>query len=505
MKNHVSPNSDPMAEELALLGHDIRSAIADMMAGLAMIDDSRLATADRLQLDRARSTGESLVRYLEEGLTTLLAKSPPQLDQAPTDLGQLLKDLTRRWGYSINSSNAVVISSANVPAVVQCNRTAVDRILSNLISNAITYSGGQTIRLDVTHPTPDQLCFTITDQGPGFPANIGEQPSRGSAENSALPAWESHEGHGHGLGLSIAQTLARRMGATLELHNKPGGGGVATLFLPIGGAFHALTQSPADISCLKGKKVLIADDSMPQLLLLAQFLRDFGAQITMVRDGIAAQSAISAGDFDLALIDLEMPGRTGLEICQAFRDHPNLTKKATRIVILTAHHLPVVHQSALAAGATQVLVKPITSSQSLAEALCQVMPDTQNSRQTQPGTETPPSPENGDFFRLLDIAGPELAAELLARYQEDLISVQTKLVAALPGFDWQTLRAASHVLIALAGTAGMGALEHKARAFNLAANDNDRDGVILHREAVLDGLANLLTFVQQIAQQRQGS
>lgn len=494
MKNHVRPNNDPMAEELALLGHDIRSAVTDVMAGLAVIDDSNLTTTDRLQLDRAKATAESLVRYLEEGLTTLLTQAPPQLPYAPTDLGLLLKDLSRRWSYSVNhNTNAVIITAANVPAVVQCNRTAVERILSNLISNAITYSSGQTICLDVAYPAPDQLCFTITDQGPGFPANITERPSHGSA----LPAWESSEGHG--LGLGIAQTLARRMGATLDLRNSPSGGGVATLLLPITTAPDGDPPPPVDTRCLLGKKILIADDSMPQLLLLAQFLRDCGAQITMVRDGTAAESALEVGDFDFALIDLEMPGRTGLEICQAIRDRPNPARKATRIVILTAHHLPEVHQNALAAGAAQVLVKPITSSQSLAEALCQNWPDAPSVLLAQT------CPQNGEFARLLEIAGPELAAELLARYHEDLTSVQTTLVTALSNLDWKSLRAASHVLIALAGTAGMHALEHNARAFNLAANDNNRSEVLSHKDAVLDGLTNLLAYVQQIAQERLGA
>ena len=493
MKNHVRPDNDPMAEELALLGHDLRSAVTDVMAGLAMIDQTQLSATDRLQLDRAKATAESLVRYLEEGMTTLLAQAPPLLEQAPTNLALLLQDLKRRWGYAVNNNaNAVIITAANVPKVVPCNRTAVDRILSNLISNAIKYSQGQTIRLDVTHPSAELLCFTITDQGPGFPANIGERPG----QDSALPAWESREGHG--LGLSIAQTLARRMGATLDLRNSPDGGGVATLCLPISLVPEGDAPPPVDARCLLGKRVLIADDSMPQLLLLAQFLRDCGAQITMVRDGVAAEKAIETGSFDLALIDLEMPGRTGLEICKAFHDHPNRTTKPTRIVILTAHHLPDIHQRALSAGAAQVLVKPITSSQALAEALCQHPPEPPSTAPTDLSAET------GEFTRLLEIAGPEMARELLARYHEDLTSVQNKLVAALPELDWQSLRAASHVLIALAGTAGMVALEHNARAFNLAANDNNRSEVLSQKDAMLDGLTDLLTYVQQIAQERQG-
>lgn len=478
---HVPPDTDQMAEELALLGHDLRSAVADVIAGLSLIDDSPLATADRVQLERAKATTESLVRYLEEGLTTLLAQATPKPDRSLIDLDRLLRDVKRRWGHAGEQTGGVIVTSVNLPTRVQCNHTALDRILSNLISNAITYSGGQTIRLDVTHPDQTSLRFTITDQGPGFPPHISTAPRTGSA----LPAWHTREGHG--LGLGIAQTLAQRIGASLTLHNNPGGGGVATLLVPITVA-DATNTTAIDTSCLHGKKVLIADDSMPQLLLLSKLLRDNGAETTMVRDGHAATRALENGAFDLALLDLEMPGRTGLEICEALRDQ---AKCAPRIVILTAHSLPAVHQSALTAGAAQVLVKPITSSLALAEALCGDPPI--------PTTETP-----SDFTRLLDMAGPDLAAELLARYHDDLTAIQTTLTTALKHFDWQNLRAASHVLIALAGTAGMARLEQVARAFNLAANQNNSAALQSHQAAILGGLTDLIRYIQGVSQERQG-
>lgn len=497
----AAPGDIPMAEELALLGHDIRSALTDVMAALAMIDDHHLAGPDRQQLARAKASAGSLVGYLKDGLAMLLTESPLTLDHAHVDIAEMLQDLTRRYCYFTGQNpNAVIIASANLPAMITCNRTALDRILSNLVSNAITHSGGQTIRLTVTQPAPDQICFSVTDQGPGFPDQIGERTRKGSAENSALPAWHTDEGHG--LGLSIAHILAQRMGATLDLRNHDGGA-IAALTLPIDPVADCNPAPSVETSCLIGKQVLIAEDSTPQLLLLDKFLRDCGAKTTMMRDGAAAENALLAGNFDLALIDLEMPGRTGLQICTALRDRHNQSGtqngtqngKLARIVILTAHHLPEIHQTALAAGATQVLVKPITSAHNLATALC--------SAPGQAPTNPPAPRDTTAFDRLLEMAGPELATELLARYQDDLTTVQTNLCAALPPLDWPTLCAASHVLIGLAGTAGDTTLEHNARTFNTAANSKDSGALSLQKDAVLDGLADLLTHLHQIEQERQ--
>lgn len=497
MKKQAPPDTDPMTEELALLGHDLRSAVADVLAGLTLIDTDRLTQPDRQQLNRARATAASLSHYLEDALTTLLAQTTPDFHQAPTNLAQLLQGLTHRFCYSVgHNPNAVEITAAPLPQLVMCNRTALDRILSNLIGNAITHSGGKTIHLNVTHPTPDQIRFVITDQGPGFPAGIGARPCKGSAQNSALPAWQTDAGHG--LGLSIAQTLAQRMGATLDLRNQTNGA-MASLTLPITTPSDDSPLPLVDTSCLGGKQVLIADDSMPQLLLLAQYLRDCGAATTMVRDGLAAEAALQRGGFDLALLDLEMPGRSGLDICAGLRDQPPPVGHAPCIVVLTAHHLPAIHQQVLAAGAHQVLVKPIMSAAALTHALCEL-------NAAHPATHqvaSPPPADTGTFLRLLDMAGPELAAELLTRYQEDLASVQTKLHTALPAQDWPSLRSASHVLIALAGTAGAAALEHNARALNTSAIDQDRDALQAHKDGVLDGLAGLLKLIAQIEKERQ--
>ncbi|MGB3279789.1 MAG: hybrid sensor histidine kinase/response regulator [Pseudorhodobacter sp.] len=501
MAEQARPFDDPMAEELALLGHDVRSAISDILAGLTSIDDAGLAPADKQQLARAKATGESLKHYLRDGLATLLTQAPIVLETAPTDLGRLLEDLAQRWAYSADrDSSNLLVTTSNLPQNIHCNRTAVDRVLSNLLSNAIRHSQGKPVTLNVSHPSPDRLCFAVIDQGPGFPDMAPHGGGAQGVQPSALPAWENQEGHG--LGLNIAHRLARRMAAKLTFENRAGGGGVARFDLPVTVAAPTALPRPDEENGLRGKTILIADDSAPQVVLLARLLTEYGAECSVVREGHAAEAALLAGSYDLALIDLEMPGRTGLEICRAFCAHPSTRNSTTRIVILTAHHLDTIHQSAISAGADQVLVKPITSASGLVSALL--------------GTPTPalaanaaqePAPQDlpASFARLLEIAGPDMAAELLSRYEEDLASVQTKLVSALPKQDWQVLRAASHVLIALSGTAGMERLEQSARSFNLAANDNDSVNLSQHSTTVLDGLADLLVFVRRAAQERQGS
>lgn len=483
-------NSNAMSEELALLGHDIRSALADLCAGLGLLDISSLSPQNQRQLDGITATAESLSRFLDEGLSTLIAQAQPELAMVPTDIAAMMRDLERRWSFSSGlQANSIEITLCELPGAILCNRTALERALSNLLSNALAHSGGRPVSLAVTRPTTNELRFAVSDTGPGFPDAVRNRVAQ--TPTPAMPAWQDRQGHG--LGIRIVNCLARRMNATLNLSNQPNGGALAELILP-------MTMAPANQSIappshnLSGMNVLIADDSVPQSLLLQQYLQGCGATITLAHDGPSAEAALINGRFDVALIDYEMPGRNGLEICQTLRDHQKPQDNPTRIVILTAHQLPQFQQLALDSGANQVMIKPIGSAADLLQAICPLLA---------PAPNTQAADDTMAFTRLLDMAGPAVAQELLKRYTEDLRSLQAQLLAALPAQNWPVLAKASHVLIALAGTAGRRTLENDARAFNLAATAQDSVALVKYQKAVLGGLAELLNNIARIAQDQQ--
>ncbi len=486
--------SEPLAEELALLAHDIRSAFTDMMTGLELIDDSALGTADRQQLERVRASGEGLFRLLEVALSNVLGQNNAELPTAPVHLNRLLNDLMRRWAHTGGphepAARAVVSAAPDLPEVIQCNHVAVERILANLIGNALFHSGNGLVTLEVRQHSETELCFTVLDQGPGFPTNL---VSSGTAGSRALPAWQT--GAGHGLGLSISQSLCERMGGRITLRNTAEGHGAAEFWLPIAAVTELAADNRVADSALQGVRVLLADDSATQLLLLSQYLSQMGAHATMVRDGASAVAALRLGDFGAAILDQDMPGLSGPEVCAEIRASGGELARLP-VVILSAHNEPHIRARAMAAGADAVLQKPIASAAFLGQALSDVMGA--GTGVTLPDTCIDPK----DFLHLLEVAGADLAAELIERFQADLAAVKAQLLAALPQFDWQTLRSASHVLIALSGTAGAHLLSEGARAFNLAANALDTEHIKENAKQLLERLDELIAFVDKIAAER---
>ncbi|WP_127049888.1 response regulator [Pseudorhodobacter sp. E13] len=502
----AEPGSTPaeapdLAEELALLAHDIRSALTDVMTGLELIDDTALPQRDRHQLDRVRASGEGLFRLLEVALSNVLGQSTADLPKAPVHLDKLLRDLMRRWAHpgraEETEAKAILVAEPDLPEVIACNHVAVERVLANLLGNALTHSGGGRVTLHVARPTPKALCFTVQDEGPGFPAVV-PMPTG----SRALPAWQT--GEGHGLGLSISQSLAERMGGRIILRNTKDGHGAAEFWLPLEPALPPQTPTVMADTALHGLRILLADDNPTQRLVMSQYLAQSGAEVVSLRDGASALASLRLGGFGAAVLDHDMPGHSGPDICAALRADSGPMADVP-ILVLTAHHGEAPRAAALAAGADAVLQKPIPSPDALIRAVSAIIHPMRAEPPSKPPDARPNTPpiDPSDFRRLLSVAGDEFAAELVQRFAADLAEVRSQLHAALPQMDLHGLRACSHVLVSLAGTAGAHLLSDAARRFNLAAQALDTDSIQNAAPDLLDGLEMLIAFIDKIAAERQ--
>lgn len=104
-------------------------------------------------------------------------------------------------------------------------------------------------------------------------------------------------------------------------------------------------------------KVLLVDDTEFNRTLPRVLLERFGCEVVECASGTAALHAVTSGDFDYVLLDVMMPGMSGIEVCRQMRRNPALTR--LRIVAYTAHALPAETREIMAAGFDDILIKPI--------------------------------------------------------------------------------------------------------------------------------------------------
>ncbi|KFI31543.1 hybrid sensor histidine kinase/response regulator [Haematobacter massiliensis] len=492
-----APGSDARGERasrLSLLGHDLRAAMSDIIGALRLIDQSGLDPATRLQLERIRAAGEGMALLLEEGLS-LLPGEDGSTDVHPTNIhfARLLYDLEMRWSGRAQEHRLTFALRVgdDLPQTIGLERISLERILSNILSNAIKYTDQGGVTMDVSRLPDDTILFRVEDTGPGFSkealARLFRYQGRGDRRKP-----------GTGLGLHITREMADRLGAEVEVRNRKGGGSAVTLLLPRG-SWATLAPEPvqtAQLPDLAGRHVLLAEDSATNQMLVSRMLETMGATVTLASDGVEALDVLNQRLFDLALIDIEMPRLTGIEVIRALRAMPD-ARGRTPVLAVTAYVLRGNRRAIYTAGADRILAKPISGLDIFAQAIAEVLLPV--------GGSAPPDPRHEPFDRerfeqLLEIAGPEGRRELLTRLDADLRGVERGLVTGLADDNPIEIRTHSHVLIALAGAVGAKGLQRRAEKLNRAAHLTDATVIALQGKEVLDQLDVLIHALANEAQ-----
>lgn len=476
------------------LGHDLRAALAEMMASIKHIQDLELPDSAKQHLKGFVATGNMLGRMIDQSVLARLGRNPAEPTSPVTiRTADLLDNLAARWkGLYAKSGHVFELSAApTLPTALQIDASAVDRLLTNLLTNAMQHTPPSKVALSFdVGAAGKSLHIAVQDQGPGLPSALllalraGEQLPQGDHPL------------GKGLGLSSMCYLVETMGGTYHFSNAAQGGLVAEIHLPL---LAPPTTKPRSASALDrpanlaGVSLLLGEDNQTYRTLMAGRFRKLGATVSVAASGTEVVEQLAQGMRpDLLILDDQMPGLSGLDVLQWL--HDNLAE-ADRppILILTAYVSPDRAQALMAAGATRVEIKDGYEADRIAQLLL-------DGQMTPPLPSKPNTLDLSTLHRLTDLAGPQAAEELLARLEEDLQQTRQGLWQAVASVDLGGIRQHSHVLIALAGTAGATALHGGAVKLNGLVHAAAPNEQILALATALElGIQELQSAVQAMA------
>ena len=222
------------------------------------------------------------------------------------------------------------------------------QVMVGLLTNACTHTPAPgTITLRAFGGEEKSVTIEVEDTGKGIPAEeqdrVFERFYRGSA---------TLEGEGFGLGLSIAKRMVDVMGGEIGLRSEPGSGRTFWVRLRPPSRPRPRSHEPGSAGC---QPILVVDDELSVRESVGYALEQEGFEVTLAADGEEAEGRISDDSFDLLILDIMMPGKSGLDICREVRAHSPVP-----IILLTAKDAEVDKVVGLEVGADDYVTKPFS-------------------------------------------------------------------------------------------------------------------------------------------------
>lgn len=247
----------------------------------------------------------------------------------------------------------------NVPQMVRGDANRLDQVLNNLINNAIKFTSSGSIKVKASQIKQDgdfcSIRFSIIDTGIGIPAEklpvIFDLFTQASSETTRKYG-------GTGLGLAICSKLLALKGSHLQVESIPGHGSCFSFDLSF--RVEESLAAPAKVTGEQlGKvRILLAEDNAINQLVARNFIEKWGAELEIAGNGKEAVEILKARDFDLVLMDLQMPEMDGYEATRSIRAMADDKYRRLPIIALTASSLHEVQEQYIASGMNDFVRKP---------------------------------------------------------------------------------------------------------------------------------------------------
>ncbi|MFT3791313.1 MAG: ATP-binding protein [Rudaea sp.] len=365
---------------LATMGHEIRTPMTGVLGMAELLLRTPLDGRQRGYAEAILSSGQMMLRMVNDSLDLARIEAGKlELEDTLFDSRALVSevaDLLRPLALTKGLAFTETIAS-DAPRRVRGDAVRIKQIVLNLASNAIKFTERGSVAIELARAAGGGVELRVRDTGPG----IGEAMHARLFRRFEQAQGAQRRHGGSGLGLAICRELVVRMGGTIELDSEEGVGSTFRVVLPFAEdededtSGKSTTAMPAAPVCARSLHVLLVEDDATVAAVVAGLLEAQGHRVRHVEHGLAALTEVDSVPFDLALLDLDLPGLDGLALARTLRAR-EAQSAVSRLPLIGISARSAGNEEALclAAGMDAFLRKPVTGAM-LGDCFAKILPE----------------------------------------------------------------------------------------------------------------------------------